>query len=227
MPGSNTGHLPQTLVSLPGKLLCVPAASVTLGDSDDINHLILVEDSRNRHSLLQTLLCPVHLVRDASPIQLHLHDVGLFLFNGQQSHLEMEKVNKNPDFFIKSASALVTEMFCKDGFEGTQATDGLNVSHNPHHNDRRSVNNGNCLYLLSHTEASAVHLPQSVGHASLVSQEGGEVDRLAWVIFGPCAHLAPMLLATLVGQEPHVSMAGCMEFAMRLEKDTQSHYLFT
>ena len=67
-----------------------------------------------------------------------------------------------------------------------------------------------------HTEASAVHLPQRVGHASLVSQEGREVDRFAGVIFGPRAHPASILLATLVGQEPHVSMAGCMEFAMRL-----------
>lgn len=70
-----------------------------------------------------------------------------------------------------------------------------------------------------HTKGSAVHLPQRVGHASLVSQETSEVDRLAWIILGPRTHPAPMLLATLVGQEPHVSMAGCMEFAMRLEKD--------
>lgn len=40
-------------------------------------------------------------------------------------------------------------MLCKDGFEGTQATDGLNVSHDSHHNDRRSVNDGNRRYFLS------------------------------------------------------------------------------
>lgn len=51
--------------------------------------------------------------------------------------------------FIKSALALITEMLSKDGFEGTQATDSLNVSHDPHHNDRRSFNDGNCLYFLS------------------------------------------------------------------------------
>lgn len=61
-----------------------------------------------------------------------------------------------------------------------------------------------------------MHLPQGVGHAGLVSQKGGEVDGLARVVFGPCAHPAPVLLATLVGQEPHVAMAGCMELAVRL-----------
>lgn len=69
-----------------------------------------------------------------------------------------------------------------------------------------------------HTEAGAVHLPQGVGHASLVSQEGSEVDWFAGVIFGPGTHPAPVSLATLAGQEPHMSVTGCMEFAMRLEK---------
>lgn len=50
---------------------------------------------------------------------------------------------------IKSALALVTEMLCEDGFEGTQATDGLNISHDTHHNNRRSLNDGDRLYLLS------------------------------------------------------------------------------
>merc|ERR1719323_2955216 len=44
VPGSNTGDLPQTLVSLPGQLLGVPPASdalvsVTLGDTDHVDHL--------------------------------------------------------------------------------------------------------------------------------------------------------------------------------------------
>uniref|UniRef100_A0A8C9Z575 Uncharacterized protein n=1 Tax=Sander lucioperca TaxID=283035 RepID=A0A8C9Z575_SANLU len=235
MPGSNTGHLPQTLVSLPGKLLCVHSTLLTFeattpGDSNDVNHLILVEDGRDRHSLLQALLSPVHLVRDASPVyeilvQLFLSCLILPLLTVLGEGLLLALVPKTQKYPVRQQ--------LKDGFEGTQATDSLNVSHYPHHNDWRSVNDGNRLYFLSlfvHTEASAVHFPQCVGHASLVSQEGSEVDRMAGVIFRPCAHLAPMLLATLVGQEPHVSMAGCVEFTMRLERHkphSHSHFLFT
>lgn len=101
VPGSDASHLPQSLVSFPGELLCVPAAchtyqpkeqkiriyrlviystsqqsaacfptfeAMTPGDTNDIDHLILVEDSRDGYSLLQTLFCPVHLVTDVTPI---------------------------------------------------------------------------------------------------------------------------------------------------------------
>lgn len=34
MPGSDTGHFPQTLVSLPGKLLCMPATCHTYRPKD-------------------------------------------------------------------------------------------------------------------------------------------------------------------------------------------------
>lgn len=62
-----------------------------------------------------------------------------------------------------------------------------------------------------------MHLPEDVGHASLVPKEGGEVDGQVGVILGPCAGLPSVLLAALVGQEAHVPMARSVEFTMRLE----------
>jgi len=69
-----------------------------------------------------------------------------------------------------------------------------------------------------HTEALTVHLPQGVCHASLVSHEGGQVDRVAGVVFRPCLHPPPVPLAPLAGQEPHVPVARGMKFTMRLKK---------
>uniref|UniRef100_A0A7N9AKC8 Uncharacterized protein n=1 Tax=Mastacembelus armatus TaxID=205130 RepID=A0A7N9AKC8_9TELE len=205
MPGSNTGHLPQSLMSLPGELLCVPAVchtyhllptfeAMTPGDTNDINHLILVEDSRDWHSLLQMFLLFLH--QNKILIQLFLSCLILPLL----TVLGEECLITHVPVFVESALALVTKM--------------------------GGVDDGNCFYLLSktyptpliHTEACALHLPDGVGHASLVPQKGSEVNRLAGVVFGVCAHLTPVFLATLTGQEAHVSMSGRMEFTMRLTK---------
>lgn len=64
----------------------------------------------------------------------------------------MRKVNTNAAYspvFIKSALALVTQMLCEDGLEGTQTTDGLDVTHNAHNNNWRSFNDGDRLHFLS------------------------------------------------------------------------------
>lgn len=67
--------------------MCRTFEAMTLGDTNDVDQLVLVEDGRDGHRLLQMLLCPVYLVWDAAPIKLNLHDVGLFLFYGKQPHL--------------------------------------------------------------------------------------------------------------------------------------------
>uniref|UniRef100_A0AAX7VU43 Uncharacterized protein n=1 Tax=Astatotilapia calliptera TaxID=8154 RepID=A0AAX7VU43_ASTCA len=201
MPGSNTSYLPQTLVSLPWEFLCVPAAchayhtfptfeAVTFRDTDDINHLILVEDGRYGHSLLQVLLRPVHLVRDVLLhgievfVKLLLACLVLPLLSILSEGLLLALIPETQKIFIKSALALVTQVLSKDGFQGAQTTDRFDVSHNTHHNDRRNCLKS-CIHQCLHTEGSAVHLSQRVGHARLISQEGSEVDGMAGVIFGP------------------------------------------
>ena len=84
MPGSDTGHLPQALVGLPGQLLGVPSAGhafepVAFGDTDNVHHLVVGEDGCHRDLLLEMVPREVDLVSDRSPIELDLHDVSLLL----------------------------------------------------------------------------------------------------------------------------------------------------
>jgi len=92
MPGSDTGDLSQTFVSLAGKLLGVPTAgdaleSVTLGDTDNVEHLVLFKDLSDWHLLLKVFPSPVDLVGNAPSVQLDLHNVSLLLPPPQKLHL--------------------------------------------------------------------------------------------------------------------------------------------
>lgn len=60
-----------------------------------------------------------------------------------------------------------------------------------------------------------------MGHASFVPQEGGEMDRLAGVIFGKALDLAPVPAAALAGQEAQGAVPWSRELAVRLQKENQ------
>jgi len=84
MPGTDTGDLTETLVGLAGKLLGAPTSgdtreTVALGDGDDINHLILLEDAVDRDGLLKETLAELDLVGDGTTVDLDLHKMGLLL----------------------------------------------------------------------------------------------------------------------------------------------------
>jgi len=84
MPCTNTSDLSQTLVCLSGQLLGSPSAgdtleTVTLGDGNGINHLILLEDGIDLNWLLKQTMAEVDLVRNASTVDLDLHQVRLLL----------------------------------------------------------------------------------------------------------------------------------------------------
>merc|ERR1719464_1567084 len=99
MPSSNTSNLPETLVSLPWKLLGVPPAghtlvSVTLGHSNDIDHLVLGEHLADGHLLLKVLTGKVDLVGNGASVELDLHDMSLLLPAAEELHLG---VDDDPD----------------------------------------------------------------------------------------------------------------------------------
>ena len=94
MPGTDTGDLTETLVCLSRKLLGSPSAgdtreTVTLGDSDDINHLILLEDGADLNWLLEETAGEVNLLSDATSVNLDLHQMSLLLLERSLSDLSV------------------------------------------------------------------------------------------------------------------------------------------
>lgn len=94
MPCTNTSDLPQTLVCLARQLLGTPTRShavvtVTLGDSDGIDHLILLEDAVDLDGLLEQAVRERHLVGNAAAIDLDLHKVCLLLLERSLADLSV------------------------------------------------------------------------------------------------------------------------------------------
>jgi hypothetical protein len=100
MPSTDTGNLSETLVCLSRKLLGSPSAgdtgeAVTLGNSNNIDHLILLEDSAYLDWLLKETVGEINLVSDATSIDLDLHQVGLLLLKRGHADLGMSKDTDN------------------------------------------------------------------------------------------------------------------------------------
>ena len=106
MPCSDTSNLTQTPVSLPGKTSHTPTCNhalitVTPGDSNDVNHLILVEDGVHGHALLEQLVTEVHLVSDGTTVDLNLNQMSLLLLDTLQlTHLCVSQHTDNASVLL-------------------------------------------------------------------------------------------------------------------------------
>merc|ERR1719469_538385 len=95
MPGTDTRHLPQTTMGLPGKACNTPTSdhtlhTVTLGDSKDINVLILSKDTINRNLLLEEGFREINLLPGVfSTIDLDFRNVRLLDPQVKELHLRV------------------------------------------------------------------------------------------------------------------------------------------
>ena len=84
MPSTDTSNLTQTLVCLTRKLLGTPTGgntveTVTLGNSNNVDNLVLLEDGVDAEGLLEESLAEGDLVGNGATVDLDLHEVGLLL----------------------------------------------------------------------------------------------------------------------------------------------------
>jgi hypothetical protein len=96
MPGTDTSNLAKTLVGLAGKLLGAPTVgdtleAVALGDGDNINDLVLLENGGDLDRLLKQAVRKVDLVWDGATVNLDLHQVRLLLRDAGLADLSVRK----------------------------------------------------------------------------------------------------------------------------------------
>lgn len=71
-------------MSLAGKFLGAPTVSntletVTLGNSDNVDNIILLEHGADVDRLLEQAMCKLDLVSDGATVDLNFHEVGFLL----------------------------------------------------------------------------------------------------------------------------------------------------
>lgn len=139
---------------------------------------------------------------------------------------------------VKSSPTVFGQVLSKDGLERPQSFRSLDVTHDTEDDhwrcfeDGHSFNNLLLVHLckrssvqgLGHeglTRSRFVDFSNNVGHAGLVADEGGQMDRLGWIIPGECLNLASMSSTPFLGKKPNVSMTRSGELAMRLWKESE------
>jgi hypothetical protein len=104
---------------------------------------------------------------------------------------------------VEAALELIGEMLSVDGRESAEAAGGLNVTDEADDLERGALDDGDGLndVLLEHLlTLAAFVVAGDVGHASLVTEEGGKVDGLLGVILGESSHTAAVVSCSASGQ---------------------------
>ena len=96
MPGTDTGNLSETLVCLSRQLLGSPTGSntlktLTLGNCDNVDILVLLEDGVDRDGLLKETTGKVNLLVNRPAVNLDLHQVCLLLLERSFADLGVDE----------------------------------------------------------------------------------------------------------------------------------------
>lgn len=119
---------------------------------------------------------------------------------------------------IEVLFALNMVVLSKDGLQSTEASRGFFIARDAHNDHGWCFHNGHILHnlLLVHFGSWPVDLSHNVSHASLVAQEGCEVDRLGRVILGEALHLPTVAAAAFPRQEAQGPVPGSRELPVGL-----------
>jgi len=117
-------------------------------------------------------------------------------------------VEPSPELFGKVSSP--------DGGEGAKTARGLDVSNNANNKDGGCLHNGDGLNNLTfvHFGSWPVEVTNNMGHASLVTHEGGQVHRLFGVIPREGLDFSPMASSTFPWKETQGAVAGSFVLAV-------------
>ncbi|KAF4354120.1 hypothetical protein G4B88_017005 [Cannabis sativa] len=161
MPGTNTSNLPKTPVSLTRKTGNSPPGNntfvtLTLGHTNDVNHLILLEDSINRDLLLEETISKVHLLGNGTTIDLNLHKLSLNAFLSFFVFVLLGVLGEGlllglAPVLVEPPLHLLAQMLSPDGVQGTKTTWSLHVTNNTNNNHWGCLNNSHsftCLLLV-------------------------------------------------------------------------------
>ena len=109
-------------------------------------------------------------------------------------------------------------MLSENSLKCAQALGRLNVADDAHNHHGRCFHDGHSLHGLLFVQLGSelVDITHNMGHAGLVADESGQVDRLAFVVLGKGFTFAAMSFGSFFGQEAQRTVTWMFEFTMTL-----------